>query len=207
MPRKCVAIIGAGGQGTVVSEMLRDAGTFVCSVWLWSEPSGFSRLETNEGTRRDNQDHFDHHSWSVAIGDNAARAEVVSALKVSFVEPRFPKVVADTAIVSKSATLGEGAIVHHGVNIGPQVVIGDFSIVNTLSNVEHHAKLGSYTHLAPGSILLGGASAGDHCFLGAHAVVAPNTRIPSNSIVGALSFVARNFELQGTFVGIPARRS
>lgn len=207
MSRACVAIIGAGGQGAVVSDILMRSGFSVCSIWLWSKTEGFSRFDSNLSGPCSSQSDFEHHSWAVAVGDNEARVEIVLAVRNAFLKPTFPNIVDSSASISKSATLGEGTIVHHGANVGPKVQIGNFVILNTLSNVEHHANLGSYSHLAPGAVLLGGSTVGDCCFLGANSVVGPKTIVPNNSIVGALSFVNQNFELEGTFVGVPARRS
>jgi carbonic anhydrase/acetyltransferase-like protein (isoleucine patch superfamily) len=95
----------------------------------------------------------------------------------------------------KSITIGKGTniqdncTVHiggeHHTEIGQYVTIGHGAIV-------HACKVGSYSLIGIGAIVLNGAEVGDYTIVGAGSVVTPNTIIPSGVLaIGTPARVVR----------------
>ncbi len=62
----------------------------------------------------------------------------------------FARLIAPTAHVSPSATIGENALVFGGVFIGSEVTIGRLFTAHGGTVVEHHCTLGHNILLGPG---------------------------------------------------------
>jgi acetyltransferase-like isoleucine patch superfamily enzyme len=83
--------------------------------------------------------------------------------------------------------------------------IGSAVIVNTGAIVEHEAGVGSGTHLAPGSVLLGASFVGNKVFVGSGARVLPGCSVGGLSVIGAGAVVTRDLVGGATYIGVPAR--
>ena len=116
----------------------------------------------------------------VAIGDNKARKKEAEAL-----EGPFAILIHPSAIVSDSATIGEGSIIMAGAIIQPKASIGKHCIVNSGATLDHHCILGDYAHIAPGAHLCGAVHVGEGTLVGVGVGIAPQTTVPAWSIVKA----------------------
>lgn len=97
----------------------------------------------------------------------------------------FPTVVDPTAIVSKTAQIGEGTFVGKGAIINAYAQIGKMSIINTKAIIEHECIIGDYAHISVGSILCGNVVVEDSAFVGANATVIQGRRVCKNEIIPA----------------------
>jgi carbonic anhydrase/acetyltransferase-like protein (isoleucine patch superfamily) len=82
--------------------------------------------------------------------------------------------------VSRKANVQDGAIVHSGPGedafIGESVTVGHGAII-------HGCTVGNFSLIGMGAIVLSKAEIGDHCVIGAGAVVKEGDRIPAGSLV------------------------
>lgn len=198
--RSCIAMVGAGGHASVVSEILSQQGRVICSVF---EVFGQDMNPTSTANARE-EDHLTAwHDWVIALGDCKARAAVAKTVLEHFAKAEFPPVISNSAVVSPSAKIGHGAVIMPLAHVGTGASVGEFAIVNSLSNLEHHSELGNFAHLAPGATILGGGRVGQVSLIGGGAVVDRNAVFPSNSTLGANGFFRRG-EHEGLYVGSPA---
>ena len=116
----------------------------------------------------------------IAIGDNKDRKKEAEAIGGPFAVLIHP-----SALISDSATIGEGSIVMAGAIIQPHANIGRHVIVNSGAAIDHHCILGDYSHIAPGAHLCGGVHIGEGTLVGVGVGITPNTTVPSWSIVKA----------------------
>ena len=116
----------------------------------------------------------------VAIGDNKARKKEAESNGGPFAVLVHP-----SAIVSDSASIGEGSIIMAGAIIQPHASIGRHVIVNSGATLDHHCIIGDYAHIAPGAHLCGAVHVGEGTLVGVGVGIAPQTTIPSWSIVKA----------------------
>lgn len=97
----------------------------------------------------------------------------------------LPVVISPHAYVSRHASLGEGSVVMHGAVVNAGVVLGANGIVNSLTLLEHDAKIGDHCHISTGARVNGGARIADGCFIGSGAIIAHGIAVGPECVVGA----------------------
>lgn len=139
----------------------------------------------------------------VAIGSNSQRQQIgLSLLAMGFT---LPAVVHPSALISPSATIGQGAVVMARAVVGTLARVGELAIINTGAIVEHDNNIGRSAHIAPGTALAGGVRVGDRAMVGIGSAVLPDISIGDDSIVGAGSVVVVDVPSGVTVAGAPAR--
>lgn len=118
----------------------------------------------------------------------------------------FGTVIASSALVMPSASVGEGTVVLARAVVNAEARVGCHCVLNTGVIVEHEVELGENVNLAPGAIVLGAAKIGSNAFIGAGAIVAQGVSIGENVIVGAGAFVRADIIESGVYVGNPLRK-
>jgi len=219
MQNKCY-IVGCGGHGRVVLDILNQGGNFEVLGFLDSDPAC-------EGTFVDDVrvvgqlntfgDFCQHLATGaalgfvgykpvraiVAIGDNRARNEVAEKLRTWGVE--LINAIHPASQLPGRIMLGQNVVIAVGVMIGTGCQIDDSVILNTGCIVDHGSWIGEAAHICPGAKLAGGVKIGPGAFIGTGAVIIPNIRVGQNAIVGAGTVVTRNVAADATVVGVPAR--
>lgn len=139
----------------------------------------------------------------VAIGSNTIRRKVSErALSVGM---ELVSVIADDAIISKFASIGDGVLINHGAIVNAEASIGDGTILNTGCTVDHDCVIGKYCHIAPGTHISGSSKVGDQTFLGTGTSVIDGITIGKRVMVGAGAAVVQNLPDNCTAVGVPAK--
>lgn len=116
---------------------------------------------------------------------------------------RFASVLAQEAVISAHASLGQGVQVMPGAIVQSGAQIGDNSIINTGAIVEHDSVLGRHAHLAPRAVLCGGVTLGERVHVGSGAVVVQGLQLGNEAVVGAGAILTRN--LPENHIVYPAR--
>ncbi len=203
-----VLIIGAGGHGCVVADILGCLQTSVPGLVT----VGF----LDEDPRKQGQEvmglpvHGDfsriagvpHDSVVVAIGDNRGRQRI--SRQLSAAGERFFTALHPAACISRSAVLEPGCQVCAGVVVNPLARIGAGTILNTGCSVDHHSVVGPFAHVAPGARLGGNVRLGEGVFLGIGAVVIPERCVGDWTTVGAGAAVVTALPAHALCVGVPA---
>ncbi len=86
----------------------------------------------------------------------------------------LPIIIDASAIVSKTAKLGEGTFVGKLAVINAEAQVGRMAIINTKALVEHDCRVGDFTHIAIGATLCGGVCIEERCLIGAGTIIAKN---------------------------------
>jgi UDP-perosamine 4-acetyltransferase len=192
----------------VCLEALLDMGDTEVVGALSADGSGISGLGVPVlGTEQDLQMVTERHhvtTLCVAIGVNAVRQRVAQDLTQS--GRSLTQAVSRFAMVSTSATLGEGVQLLAGSVVNAATRIGTGTIVNTNASVDHDCGVGEFVHVAPGATIGGGVTIGDLAFVGIGATVLPGVTIGAGAMVGAGAVVIADVEPGATVVGVPARR-
>lgn len=136
----------------------------------------------------------------VSIGNNAIRQKVVRQLLCDFGTAVHP-----SAVVSPSATIGEGTVVMPGALINAEAKIGKHSIINTGVSIDHECAVGDFVHISPHATLCGNVHVGDGSWICAGSTVIQGVTIGRWCTIAAGSVVKRNIPDGAMVAGNPAR--
>lgn len=96
---------------------------------------------------------------------------------------KIPKILSPLSYISKSATIEDGSIVHHGVIVNALSKIGKNCIINSKSLIEHGVKIGDHSHVATCCVINGNTEIGAESFLGSNSVIRNNIKIKKKSFI------------------------
>ena len=117
----------------------------------------------------------------------------------------FATVIHPSAMISKTARIGQGSVIQRGVHVSSNSRVGRFCKLNVNANIMHDNEIGDYATIAPDAVLLGYVKLEDGVYIGANSTILPNVTIGNNSIVGAGAVVVKNVQSDCTVVGVPAK--
>ncbi len=192
-----IVIVGAGGHGAVVADIVRDAIGFVDDV-VHGPVLGIPFLGSIASLRD-----IAHDAVVVAIGDNGLRREVTARLLD--LGERLATAIHPFASVAPSATIGEGSMICAGAIVLPRAVVGRGAILNTKCSVDHDCVIGDFAHIAPGATLGGNVRVGEETLIATGASIVAGMTIGARSIIGAGAVVVRDVPHDVTAFGVPAR--
>lgn len=195
-----IIIVGAGGHGAVVADIVREAIGFVDEApEMWgASVLGLPVFGPLPALRE-----IEHDAIVVAIGDNALRRAITTRLLAA--GERLVSAVHPFACVAQSATIGEGCVVAAGAIVMPRAVVGRGAIVNTKSSVDHDCVVGEFAHIAPGATLGGAVRIGDEVLIATGASVVARMTVGARSVIGAGAVVIRDIPEDVVAFGVPAR--
>lgn len=203
-----IIILGAGGHGRVVLDVLQQAREHLVKGFLDSNPQLWGRRVDgvpvlggpdmlNDLVQQDVEGAI------VAIGDNGIRrqfADLVDAAGLELVNAVHP-----SANLARTVTVGCNVVIAAGALVCAHCQIGDSVILNTGCIVDHESMVGTAAHVCPGVKLAGHVTIESGAFLGIGATVIQNVRIGYDAVVGAGSVVIEDVEPMTTVVGVPAK--
>ncbi len=201
-----IVLVGGGRLAGILYALFRHTHSFlgyvddVCLCGYVESTYGLKKLGTSGDLPRLAQAGA---CAVVAITDVGARAKYFEVLRAAGMP--LATLVAATAVVEDTATLGSGCIVRHRAIIGPQVILGENTVVSDNAYVGHDSIIGRNVYVAPGVNLNGCVVIGDDVFIGTGAIVLPHIRIGQGCTVGAAACVTRDVPDQSTVAGVPAR--
>ncbi len=207
-PRQPCVIIGAGGHGRVVLDILmRDRrvdvvgfldsntalhGRRMDGVLVLGDLDDLPRLRDRGITQA-----------VIAIGDNGIRrhfADRAESLGVHLINAIHP-----SANLAHNVTLGRNVVIAAGALVCAHCQIGDSVILNTGCIVDHESMIGTAAHVCPGARIAGRVAIQAGAFVGIGATVLQGLRIGCEAIVGGGAVVIHDVEPMSTVVGVPAR--
>lgn len=197
-----VIIIGAGGHGKVVADIVLCAGDRVLG-FLDDNPSGtsfagFPVLGGTEEFRR-----WGDARFVIAVGSAAARERLAEKIDGA----RLYTAIHPRAVISALETqIGEGTVIMANAVVNPGAKIGRHCIVNTAAVVEHDNRIGNFVHISVGAHLAGTVTVGKATWVGVGAAVSNNLSVCGGCMIGAGAVVVRDITEPGTYVGVPAAR-
>ena len=106
-------------------------------------------------------------------------------IKFKKMKYKFATIIHPSAVVSQSATLGEGVHVMAGAIIQPFVRIDCNTIINTKTSIDHDCVISSHCHLAPGVTICGGVTIGVDVFIGCGSSVIQAVKIDADTVINA----------------------
>lgn len=200
---KQVIIIGAGGHGKVIADIVLAAGDRVLGFLDDGLTKGVLVCDIPVLGGVEDYVRFPEAEFVIAIGNAAVRRRMAESLR----GVTWHTAVHPAAVVSKlDAVIGPGTVVMAGAVVNPGARIGSHCIINTGSVVEHDNRIGDFVHISVGAKLAGTVTIGDDAWIGIGAVVSNNLSVCGGAMVGAGAVVVKNITEPGVYVGVPAGR-
>lgn len=200
---KKVVIIGAGGHGKVVADIVKKSGDEVLG-FLDDNPelsdrfAGFPVLGRIKEYRK-----FSNAVFTVAIGNAGIRERIVTDLK----DAVWHTVIHPTAVISSIDTeIGEGTVIMANAVVNAGTRIGRHCIINTGAIVEHDNRIHDFVHVSVGAKLAGTVTVGKSTWIGIGATISNNLSICSDCMIGAGAVVIKDISEAGVYTGVPAGR-
>ena len=181
MTARALLVLGGGGHAAVVIEEAARTGFVVVGYLDDAAPApGLAPVEGmvhlgRLGDLAAVRARFPHAEIHAAIGSAALREAWLAAAEAA--GATLATVVAASAQVSPSASIGAGSFVGPRVVVAARARVGRGVLLNTAAVVEHDVVVDDLAHVASGAIVCGGARVG-RC---AH--VAAGSTIPVGMVI------------------------
>jgi sugar O-acyltransferase (sialic acid O-acetyltransferase NeuD family) len=203
-----IVIVGAGGHGRVVLDILTCSNTHEVAGFVDSNPDLVGRRVDGRpvlGTVDDLPALRERQAIEgavVAIGDNGVRRDFADRLeRWGF---KLVNAIHPSANIARNVTLGSDLVIAAGALVCAHCHVGDSVILNTGCIVDHESMIGPGVHVCPGARLAGRVTIDAGAFIGIGATVIQNTRIGYEAVIGAGAVVIRDVPPMTTVVGVPA---
>lgn len=141
----------------------------------------------------------------IAIGDNWVRGKVVKKIQSAYPELKFINAIHPSSSIGKGVTLGIGNAVMAGAVINPSTEIGNFTIINSRSSIDHDNIINDFASIAPGVVTGGKVTIGDFSAISIGAVLKHGVTIGEHVVIGAAALVMGNIEPFCVAYGSPAK--
>ncbi|MEQ8518026.1 MAG: NeuD/PglB/VioB family sugar acetyltransferase [Cytophagales bacterium] len=131
-------------------------------------------------------------SGIVGIGNIVLRQKVVRYIVKHIPDFEFINSIHSSAIISPSANLGDGIAIMPGAIINSESKIGNHSIINTGSQVDHNCEVAEYVNISPAVILGGNVKIGSSSNIGIGSLIINNLTIPNGTKIKAGTTLTRS---------------
>lgn len=203
-----VLILGAGGHGRVVLDILLQAREYDVVGFLDSNADIHGRrvdgipvrggIDELEKIRAE----LNVGGVIIAIGDNGVRRGLARQIQQTGLE--LINAIHPSVTLAYNATIGRNVVIAAGAVVCANCQIGDSVILNTGCIIDHQTMVGEGTHICPGVRIAGRVKIEPGVFVGIGATVVPKVTLGCESIVGAGAVVLEDVLPMATVVGVPA---
>jgi sugar O-acyltransferase (sialic acid O-acetyltransferase NeuD family) len=204
--KKEIIIIGCGGQGKVILDILKSQQKKV--IGFIDDDNSKKGLKINGLEVLGNINYLLENkitnNVAIAIGENKTRAKIFDILKLNNFD--IIQAIHPSAIISKNVKLGKGIVIMPGAVLNTNVTIEDNVIINTKSSIDHDCIIKKHSQVQPGVTITGTVIVEEFATIGSGSTILPNLKIGRNSFVGAGAVVTRDIESDVVVVGIPAKK-
>lgn len=200
---RSVIIIGAGGHGKVIADIIQRSGDRIIGFLDDNMKAGDSFIGVPILGDTEKYEEYNNAEFVIAVGNAAIREKISEKLS----DVRWYTAIHPFAVVSNiDIEIGEGTVVMANAVINSGSRIGKHCIINSGAVVEHDNVIEDFVHVSVGAKLAGTVHIGKSTWVGIGATVSNNIDICSGCTIGAGAVVVNNVNEAGTYVGVPARR-
>jgi len=206
MENKNLILVGGGGHCRSVIDVAESAGYTIKGILDLPEKVGEKILGYPIiGSDECIPDFIHEFLFLVTVGHiKDASLRINLHQRILDTGGKLATVIANTAYVSKYATVGEGTVIMHHAMVNANAVVGKGCIINTFANIEHETVIGDYCHISTGAMINGNCKIGRGTFIGSQSVIVNSVEVTEGCVIGAGSTVRKNLKQKGIYSGNPA---
>tara|TARA_Y100000588_G_scaffold381013_1_gene465825 strand:+ start:1111 stop:1767 length:657 start_codon:yes stop_codon:yes gene_type:complete len=180
-------IIGGGGHASALAEILLKQGKKLVGIIAPEIIAGQVVFKTIPHFKNDDDVlRFDKQEVMLVNGIGAMPNQNLRERLFHYYKKlgyQFATIIADTVTISDYATLAEGVQLMNNVVVNIGTSIGENSIINTSSSVDHDCTIGAQCHIAPGVTMSGQVTIEKNVHIGTGANIINNVGIGQNAII------------------------
>lgn len=199
---KQVIIIGAGGHGKVVADIVEKSGDkvygFLDDNLVEKEFVGFPIL----GSIDEYEKYIDIAQFVIAIGNADIRYKIAQKIKGAEIYTAIHPMAVISGI---DVAIGAGTVIMANAVVNSSAHIGKHCIINTGAIVEHDDVIEDFAHISVGARLAGNVCVGKYTWVGIGATVSNNIKICEQCTIRAGAVVVENITKSGNYQGLPAK--
>lgn len=203
-----VVLLGAGSQARLLLELMEAADIGPIAGIIDDDPAlqgtkieGIEVIGTMDKLHMLSRVHRIHRAV-IAVGNNELRRKLAEVARAAGL--RLPVVKHPSAVVARTAIIGEGTVIMAGSVVGSHTRIGELSIINTKASIDHDCMIGDGVHIASGATITGNVTIGNGVLVGAGVTIIQDICIGDEALIGAGSTVLHDVNSHTTVVGTPA---
>ena len=200
-------IIGAGAQGRVALDILRDCPEFDEYEFLDDNTEIWETLINGVPVKGSIAQitSYDKNKFKavIALGNPPARKKLAELGVFNGIP--FANIVHPTAYLASSASAGIGNTICAQAVVNSNVQLGKHGLINNAAVIEHDCCLGDYVTICAGALVGGRVELGDGCFISTGSILLPRIKIGQNAIVAAGSVVTKDVPANTLVMHSPAR--
>lgn len=144
----------------------------------------------------------ERHVGVCAVGTTKRAPFIEQAARLGL---RYTQLVHPLARLSRTADIGEGAILSVGAIVATQARLGRHVIVNRAASIGHHTEVGDFVTIGPGAHICGHCRIGARTFVAVGAVVADHVTVGAGTVIAAGAVVTGDVPDHVVVAGVPAR--
>jgi sugar O-acyltransferase (sialic acid O-acetyltransferase NeuD family) len=205
-----IVIIGSSGHAKVIIDIVEQEGRYKIAGLLdryrkvGEQTLGYHVFGQEEDLPQLTTRHT-LRGAIVAIGDNFIRSKVAARVREICPDLPFVSAIHPKASIAKDVSVGKGTVIMAGVTINPCCSIGRFCILNTNSSLDHDSVMEDFSSLAPRVTAGGNCRIGGYSAVSIGAVIIHGIHIGEHTVVGAGSTALKNLDPFKVAYGTPAK--
>lgn len=193
---KPLVIIGGGGHAAGLAEILLIQKREVVAIVSPELSEGFLVLPKLTYLRNDD-DVFSFDKTEVELINGIGsmpKTNLREKIHTRFKKAgyTFSQVIASTAHISPYAYLAEGVQVLNNAVVCIGTFIGESTIINTASSIDHDCEIAKHCHIAPGVVMSGNVKIEERVHIATGASIINNVSIGANSIIGVGASITKS---------------
>ena len=203
-------ILGGGQHAYLVNSLATKQGLKILG---WIDHSSQTRFTKSKDFLhlKNDEDYMELSAQGIGLIPGIAshklwgrRSELLKALA----NPNHmsPNILDQRAMVAEDVQLGIGNQFLGNCFVQSFSRIGNWSIINSGSIVEHDSVVGDFVHIAPGATICGGVVLESGSYIGAGSTIIEGITIGENAVVGAGSLVLKDVAPGEIQFGVPSAK-
>ncbi len=195
---KKIIIIGAGGHSAEIDDYFQcsqkknaDFG-FEIHGFIDDNPQSYQQYDFTAPYLGDIQSHIIQPDSFYIMGIANLKYRRIVIEQFLSKGASFTSFIHPDAYISASSSIGIGVVIAPGVNIGPKVVIGDFTLINSRCSMGHDTKVGRFNFICPNVCFSGFTVVGDENLFGINSATIPGTKIGNRNKIAAGMVLDKN---------------
>lgn len=203
---KPVVIIGSGGHGRVILDILEKQAAYEIAGFIDDQkPVGTKIYDYQVLGKVADLKSLEVEHAIIAIGDNWSRGRVARELEAAAPRMKLATAIHPAATLARDVEIQPGTVIMAGAVLNPGTRVGRNCIINTAASVDHDCQIGDFASLGPGAVLGGNVKVGAYSAVSIGATVIHGMQIGANAVIGAGAAVVSDIEAFAVAYGVPCR--